>query len=96
MSRAFRAAVALFMLGLLSIAPAAADKRVALVIGNSAYQNTAPLTNPGNDAADMSAALRKLGFIVVEGRDLDKLGMDRTVRQFARELGGADVGLVCE
>jgi hypothetical protein len=34
-------------------------KRVALVIGNSAYQNTPNLPNPANDAADMSAALKK-------------------------------------
>jgi hypothetical protein len=69
------------------------DKRVALVIGNSAYQNTAQLNNPRNDAADLGAALRKLKFDVIEGLDLDKAGMDQTIRQFARALGGADVGL---
>ena len=38
-----------------------AEKRVALVIGNSAYQNTSELRNPSNDATDMTGALRRLG-----------------------------------
>jgi uncharacterized caspase-like protein len=77
-----------------SLATAArADKRVALVIGNSAYANTVPLTNPGNDVADIAAALRRLDFQVIEGRDLDKRSMERTVRQFAVELPGTDVAL---
>jgi len=41
-------------------APAQADNRVALVIGNSAYVNTAPLANPGNDVGDIAAALDDL------------------------------------
>ena len=71
----------------------AADKRVALIIGNSAYQHTSELTNPKNDATDIAAALKKLDFEVLEGLDLDKAGMDRTIRQFARTLDGAHVGL---
>ena len=39
-------------------ASAKADKRVALVIGNSAYQHTPKLINPKNDAVDIAAALR--------------------------------------
>jgi uncharacterized caspase-like protein len=64
-----------------------------LVIGNSAYQFTSPLTNPTNDAADMAAALKRVGFDVVEGRDLDESGMRRTIKRFAERLTGADVGL---
>jgi uncharacterized caspase-like protein len=41
----------------------------------------------------MAAALRTLGFEVSEGRDLDKAGMERSLREFARRLEGADVGL---
>ena len=70
---------------------AEAEKRVALVIGNGAYTNTVQLTNPGNDVADIAAALRRLNFQVIEGRDLDKRSMERTVRQFAIELPGTDV-----
>ncbi len=46
-----------------------------------------------NDAADMAAALRVLGFEVVEGRDLDFQGMRTKVREFSRKLEGADLAL---
>jgi uncharacterized caspase-like protein len=71
----------------------ASEQRVALVIGNSAYRNAAALANPTNDAADMAAAAEKLGFKVIKGLDLDKSGMDRTIRQFAEALKGASVGM---
>ena len=73
--------------------PAYAEKRVALVIGNSAYLHTAALFNPKNDAADMAEALRRLGFEVLDGRDLDKRGMERLIRQFGLKLAGADLAL---
>ena len=60
------------------------EKRVALVIGNAAYADAGRLANPGNDAADIAAALRALGFEVVEGRDLDFQGMRNKVREFSR------------
>ena len=68
-------------------------QRVALVVGNSAYRHTPRLENPKNDAADMGAALKKLGFHVIEGFDLDKAAFDAKVRDFAAALKGADVGL---
>ena len=52
----------------------AAVARTALVIGNSAYRND-PLINPANDAADIAAALRELGFSVLHKQNLDKRGM---------------------
>ena len=72
----------------------AAEKRVALVIGNSGYHHTAKLPNPRNDAADIAAALRTKGFEVIEGHDLDKSALDRSVREFARALTGAHVSLL--
>ena len=78
---------------LAGIAPAAAEKRVALVIGNSAYENVPRLTNPSNDAADIAAKLKALGFEVVEGIDLGKRDMEKRIRAFAEALNGADVGL---
>ena len=81
------------LMALSSPTAAKAEKRVALVIGNSAYQNTGELRNPSNDAADMTAALKRLGFQVTEGRDLDKRAMERTIRQFGLSLEGADVAL---
>ena len=79
----------------LALLPAAAlaDKRVALVVGNSAYQHTPKLANPKNDATDVSAALKTLGFQVIDGLDLDKAAFDRKVRDFATALQGADAGV---
>ncbi len=77
-------------------APAHADKRVALIIGNSAYRSVTPLDNPKNDAALMAETLRGLGFTLVGGGpqlDLDKASIDRAVQKFGDELLGADVGL---
>ena len=74
--------------------PARAEKRVALVIGNAAYTTANPLANPTNDAGDISASLKQLGFEVVLGLDLDKSAFDAKVREFARALDGADTGLL--
>jgi uncharacterized caspase-like protein len=73
---------------------AVAEKRVALVVGNSGYQYAPKLTNPRNDAADIAAALKKDGFQVIEGFDLDKAAFDRKVRDFAVALKGADAGVL--
>ncbi|MFZ1813112.1 MAG: caspase family protein [Rhizobiaceae bacterium] len=70
-----------------------AEKRVALVIGNSAYSHVPELANPKNDAADMAAKLVELGFEVVQGEDLDLQSMRRTVRDFVNRLDGADLSL---
>jgi tetratricopeptide (TPR) repeat protein len=78
---------------LVTALPTDSRRRVALVIGNGKYQFAAPLPNPPNDAADIAKALRKLGFDVVEGRDLDRPGMDNAIRQFGRKLDGADIAL---
>ncbi len=75
------------------VSPALADKRVALVIGNATYLNTPKLTNPRNDATDVSAALKKLGFQVIEGFDLGKAAFDRKVRDFADALHQAAAGV---
>jgi len=69
------------------------ERRIALIIGNSTYQNTPELKNPKNDAADMAASLRRLGFEVFEGHDLDKRSMERMIRQFGVKLSGADLAL---
>jgi uncharacterized caspase-like protein len=71
----------------------ASDRRVALVIGNAAYQSTAALHNTLNDADLMSKALRDVGFEVVDGRNLDKAGSDRALARFASAMQGADVTL---
>jgi hypothetical protein len=71
-----------------------AQKRVALVVGNSAYLNANPLANPVNDASDVGEALKDAGFGVVLGLDLDKRGFDAKVREFSRLLSEADTGVL--
>src|SRR5262245_29961961 len=87
-----RVAVAFVWLMVLSVA-AHAEKRVALVIGNSAYKYAGELANPRNDAADMAAALKKAGFQVVDGFNLNKAAFERKVRDFAIALAGAEAGV---
>jgi uncharacterized caspase-like protein len=75
---------------------ASAEKRVALIVGNSAYRNVTPLDNPKNDATLMAETLRSLGFTLVGGGallDLDKSGIDRAVQNFGNLLQGTDVGV---
>jgi uncharacterized caspase-like protein len=74
--------------------PAAAQKRVALLIGNAAYVHAGALANPANDARDMAAALQELGFEAILGLDLDKRAFDAKVREFSRALAQADTGLL--
>ena len=67
-------------------APASAEKRIALVVGNSAYKNITPLDNPSKDASLMAETLGALGFTLVGGRaqlDLDKGAMDIAVQSLA-------------
>jgi hypothetical protein len=75
-------------------APAHADKRAALVIGNAAYRSMTPLQNPGNDAADVAAALQRLGFDTIVVTDLDRSGMNDALDRFARLADGADIAMV--
>ena len=83
--------VALLLVPILSSLAVAAEKRVALVIGNSAYIETTKLANTRNDATDFGNALKRLGFDVLEGVDLDKRAMERLVRQFGVKVVGADI-----
>jgi TPR repeat protein len=86
--------VVLMLLGLAS--PALADKKVALVIGNSAYQNVAPLENPANDAILMADTLKGLGFRLTGNGaqlNLDKRALDDAVQAFGRQVQGADVAM---
>ncbi|MGE0210247.1 MAG: caspase family protein [Parvibaculaceae bacterium] len=73
--------------------PAAAADRVALVIGNSAYSSVPSLKNPRNDAEAVSRALERLGFKVIEGTDVDQIGLKKVVREFTREVDSATVAL---
>src|SRR5215467_10260909 len=86
-------AFAMAVIWTLLVEQASAQKRVALVIGNSGYQHTSQLENPKNDATDMVAALKQVGFQVIDGFDLEKTSFERKVRDFSVALRGAEVGL---
>ena len=72
-----------------------AANRVALVIGNGAYQNVTKLPNPANDAEAMSAMLKSVGFEVLGGVNLSRDAMVTQVAQFGDSVrSGAEVALV--
>ncbi|MBN8981342.1 MAG: caspase family protein [Rhizobiales bacterium] len=83
------------LLASLSSAPALADKRVALVIGNSAYKNVNQLPNPSKDAAAIGEMLKKAGFDSVDSRqDIGVADMKKMIRDFSDKVADADVAVV--
>ena len=86
----------LFIAALLLVCqPASAEKRVALVLGNSNYKNAAVLPNPVNDAAAVAATLKGAGFDIVDSRlDLSAADMRRALRDFADQARDSDLAVV--
>ncbi len=75
----------------------AAERRVALVIGNAVYQGEKTLSNPGNDAADVAALLSKMGFNagrVKPQLNLGRKAMNAAVQDFMNQSEGADLAVV--
>jgi hypothetical protein len=72
----------------------ATEQRVALVIGNGAYRSVPELDNSRNDADDISEQLKRVGFAVIDGRDLDRPAMYAALGRFAQRVRGTDAGLV--
>jgi Caspase domain len=88
-------AVLLLILAAAHTTSASAERRVALVIGNSAYQNVPKLPNPVNDARAIAALLKNAGFDVVESRsDLGIANIRRAMRDFSNVARDADIGVV--
>ena len=82
-------------LGLLVAAPGfAAERRIALVIGNSAYRSTDPLANPRSDAEAIGRTLAQAGFEVTLLTDLDQRGLQIAMRDFGLKAESSDVALV--
>ncbi|QDW39911.1 caspase family protein [Bradyrhizobium sp. KBS0727] len=75
--------------------PAFAEKRVALVIGNSAYRNVAKLSNPANDAAAVATMFKSAGFDTVESKlNLTVGELRKALRDFGNRSRDADVAVV--
>jgi Caspase domain len=88
--------VAVLILGWwLGIGPAFAEKRIALMIGNSVYKNVPRLTNPTNDASLLAATLQAAGFDEVTTRlDATTSEMRMALRAFALQARDADVAVI--
>jgi formylglycine-generating enzyme required for sulfatase activity len=67
--------------------------RIALVIGNAGYQNVSKLTNPVNDARDIAAGLKSLGFEVLLGEDRNFAEMGRLINEFGDKIANAKGGM---
>ncbi len=86
--------VAVLVVWCWALDPAFAGKRVALVVGNGAYQHVAGLPNPTRDAADLANALRGIGFEVKELENADKVAFEAALSDFSDAAAGADFAIV--
>jgi formylglycine-generating enzyme required for sulfatase activity len=77
-----------------TLAATGEERRMALVIGISAYQNAPALANPVNDARAVGEALRRLKFDVSEVYDPNYRSLASSIREFGIRAAGADVALV--
>src|SRR3954467_12260853 len=78
-------------------APAAAwaEKRVALVVGNSKYQTVPQLPNPSRDATSVAAMLKDAGFDTIETQvDVGNIEFKRSIRRFEVIADQADIAVV--
>src|ERR1044071_1947680 len=89
--KAFAFVFAAVLLGTIA---AKADGRVALVIGNGAYQNLSTLTNPVSDAKAVAASLRGHGFQVFEHYDIARGDLLNALEDFQRAADAATVAVV--
>ncbi|MDX8504503.1 caspase family protein, partial [Mesorhizobium captivum] len=71
-----------------------ADRRVALVIGNSEYRDIPALNNPDKDAEDVSKTFRLAGFDVFVAKDVTKLQFEEQFRNYLAAADGADLAVV--
>lgn len=95
--RTFMRQAALFAVLLSTLLPAAlpaqAERRVALVVGNGAYENAGPLRNPVNDARSVAESLRRVGFEVMLTENRSQRQMAQDIREFGRKLDENTVAL---
>lgn len=86
--------IAVFLLAAFTTFDASADRRVALVIGNSDYQEFPELKNPVKDAGDVSKTFRLAGFEVFVASNLTKLQFEEQFRNYLAAIDGADLAVV--
>lgn len=91
---ASRLAPLIVAVGLVLAGAAGAAERVALVVGNGAYEHLPVLRTPATDARDIATALREIGFEVVAREDADHAGLRNAVFEFRRKVADASLVLV--
>ncbi len=69
------------------------ERRIALVIGNSAYPGGSALKNPVNDANLMARTLQGLGFTVIKRVNTSKAQLEKAIYEYSRSLKNYDVAL---
>jgi formylglycine-generating enzyme required for sulfatase activity len=89
----FRYLVLTFAALLTFVASAAAEKRIALVIGNDRYVNLTDLQKAVNDAEVVGNTLQALGFEVVRGQNLGRQGMIDKIAEFTSKLDAGDIAV---
>jgi hypothetical protein len=78
---------------LIRLQPALAERRLALIFGNSVYKNNSTLKNPVNDANLMEGTLKELGFEVIKRLNSGKTEMEAAIREFTERLPNYNVAL---
>ena len=78
---------------LIKLQPALAERRLALVFGNSVYKNNSVLKNPVNDANLMEGTLKELGFTVIKRLNSGKAEMESAIREFTEKLPNYNIAL---
>ena len=81
------------LLGLAGQLATAAERRVALVIGNNNYQNLPALQKAVNDANAVAAELKKIGFEVASYNDIGQKKMNQAINEFAQNVSGGGIGV---
>lgn len=71
-------------------APAHAEKRVALVVGNNDYRNVPKLQKAVNDARTMGDTLKQLGFTVMVAENQNRQAFSQTLLAFDKAVGAGD------
>jgi uncharacterized caspase-like protein len=89
-----RSAVVLLALAASGSYAADGTKRLALIVGNSAYENVSPLANPANDATDMAQKVKTLGFDVLLATDASHTKLSTLLREFRERVTKDHVALV--
>jgi uncharacterized caspase-like protein len=85
---------ALFLSTIVGTAASFAADRVALVIGNGAYQKVPALPNPPRDATDIGRALERLNFKVTQVTNANASEMRKAIVEFGRASEGSEMAVI--